>query len=84
MVVTWPGTVMVIIPPHMHVHIELLLSAGMLAMRTVGAPGVQGAVVAGIHGMGVSTPKAAAVAAATVGLAGHMHMAKGMIFTMGT
>ena len=75
---------MVITPPHMHMHVEVLLRAGMLALITVGDPGAQGAVVAGIHGMGVNTPKAAAVAAATVGLAGHMHMAKGMIFNMGT
>lgn len=84
MVVTWPGTVIVMTPPHMHMQVEVLLRAGMLAMRTVGEPGVQGAVVAGIHGMGVKTPNAAAVAAMTVGFAGLMHMAKGMIFTIGT
>ena len=37
-----------------------------------------------MHGMGVSTPRAAAVAAATVGFAGEMHMPNGMIFTIGT
>jgi hypothetical protein len=36
-----------------------------------------------MHGMGVSTPRAAAVAAATVGFAGEMHMPNGMIFTIG-
>jgi hypothetical protein len=36
-----------------------------------------------MHGMGVSTPKAAAVAAATEGFAGDMHMPKGMMFTKG-
>ncbi len=41
----------------------------MLAMRTVGEPGIHGAVVFGMHGMGVSTPLAADVADATVGLA---------------
>src|ERR1017187_9151298 len=51
---------------------------------TVGAPGTQGAGVFGIHGMGVSTPRAAAVAAATVGLAGDMHMPNGMMFIIGT
>lgn len=34
--------------------------------------------------MGVNTPKAAAVAAATVGFAMELHMPKGMIFIMGT
>ena len=42
-----------------------------------------GQVVTGIQGMGVSTPNAAAVAAATVGFAGEVHMPKGMIFMNG-
>jgi hypothetical protein len=50
---------------------------------TVGEPGTHGATVQGMQGMGVSTPIAAAVAAATSGFAGDMHMAKGMIFAMG-
>jgi hypothetical protein len=36
-----------------------------------------------MHGIGVRTPIAAAVAAATIGFAGDMHMPNGMIFTMG-
>jgi hypothetical protein len=36
-----------------------------------------------MQGIGVSTPIAAAVAAATIGLAGDMHMPNGMIFTSG-
>jgi hypothetical protein len=36
-----------------------------------------------MHGIGVSTPKAAAVAAATVGLAGELHIPNGMTFTIG-
>ena len=55
----------------------------MLASRTVGAPGTHGAGVFGMHGMGVSTPIAAAVAAATIGFAGDIHIAKGMMFTNG-
>jgi hypothetical protein len=55
----------------------------MLAIITVGAPTIHGAVVTGMQGMGVSTPSAAAVAAATVGLEGLLHMPKGGIFTMG-
>jgi hypothetical protein len=65
-------------------HLETLSRAGMFAMRTVGAPGTHGAEVAGTQGMGVSTPSAAAVAAATVGFAGELHIAKGMMFTSGT
>ena len=70
MVLTVPAFVKPITPPQLHMHLETLSSAGMLAMRTVGAPGTHGADVAGTQGMGVSTPSAAAVAAATVGLAG--------------
>jgi hypothetical protein len=54
-----------------------------LAIITVGEPGAQGATVTGTQGIGVSTPKAAAVAAATVGFAIEVHIANGGIFTMG-
>lgn len=50
---------------------------------TVGAPGIQGLIVFGIHGCGVRTPQAAAVAAATIGLAILAHIPKGAIFTKG-
>ena len=49
---------------------------------TVGSPGDQG-VVTGTQGIGVSTPIAAAVAAATSGLACDMHMPKGGMFSIG-
>jgi len=49
---------------------------GISPSITVGAPGTHGATVAGMHGIGVSTPIAAAVAAATIGFAGDMHIAK--------
>lgn len=81
--VNCPGLMTSIIPPHVQINFELLLSAGMPAIRTVGEPGIQGAVVTGIQGMGVSTPIAAAVAAATVGFAGDVHIAKGMTLTKG-
>jgi hypothetical protein len=55
----------------------------MLAIRTVGAPGAQGEAVTGMHGIGVSTPNAAAVAAATVGFEGEMHIPNGAILTIG-
>jgi hypothetical protein len=63
-------------------HVDVLLSAGIPPIRHVGEPGTQGAVT-GMHGIGVSTPRAAAVAAATIGLAIDMHMPKGGILTMG-
>jgi len=63
--------------------LEVLLRAGMFPIRTVGEPGLHGATVLGMQGIGVSTPKAAEVAAATVGLAIDVHMPKVMMFTSG-
>lgn len=51
-----------------------LFSAGFEHISTVGDPAAHGAAHAGMHGIGVSTPIAAAVAAATVGLAGLLHI----------
>jgi hypothetical protein len=70
------------IPAHMQLHFEMLSSAGWLAMWTVTAPGTQGVIVAGMQGCGVRTPSAAAVAAATIGLAMLMHMPNGMTLTI--
>ena len=63
--VACPGLTTWITPPQLHMHLELLFSAGILATSTVGEPGVHGAVMTGMHGWGVSAPIAAAVAAAT-------------------
>ena len=52
-------------------------------ISTVGEPGVQGAGITGIQGIGVITPIAAAVAEATVGFASEEHMPKGGILAMG-
>jgi hypothetical protein len=82
MVVNWPGLVIMMVPPQQHWQVEMLSRAGMPPMRQVAAPGFHG-VVTGMQGMGVSTPKAAAVAAATVGLASEMHIPNGGIFVMG-
>lgn len=65
---------MLMTPAHMHMHFEVLLSAGMPPTITVGEPGAHGATVAGTHGIGVSTPSAAAVAAATTGFATLVHI----------
>jgi hypothetical protein len=68
----------------MHISVLVLLSAGMNFFSTVGDPGTQGpTAVLGMHGIGVSTPMAAAVAAATCGLAGLVHIPKGGMFAMG-
>lgn len=80
---TWPGTTTLITPAQVHINVQLESSEGILPSSMVGAPGIQGEAVAGMQGMGVNTPSAAAVAAATVGLAMLMHMPKGMIFTSG-
>jgi uncharacterized membrane protein YvlD (DUF360 family) len=70
-------------PPHIQLRLQLLFNVGIFPNITVLEPGVQGATVAGMHGIGVSTPNAAVVAAATVGLANELHMPNGRIFTMG-
>jgi hypothetical protein len=78
-----PGVTNVITPAHMHMSIEVLSRVGMLPSITVGAPGTHGETVAGMQGIGVRTPIAAAVAAATMGFAGDMHMPNGMMLTSG-
>jgi|ERR1017187_789828 hypothetical protein len=62
--------------------VDVLLSAGIPPIMTVAEPGVHGAVT-GTQGMGVSTPKAAAVAEATAGLAMDMHMPNVGMFVIG-
>src|ERR1039458_7921944 len=78
-----PGVSSMITPPQMHINWETLSSVGKLPSSTVGAPGTHGAGVFGMHGMGVRTPSAAAVAAATVGFDGDMHIPNGSMFSMG-
>jgi hypothetical protein len=82
-VVVWPGKVIDMTPPHTHMQVDGLSRAGWSAISTVGAPGVQGPGVFGTHGIGVNVPMAAAVADATVGFTGELHIPKGKIFTMG-
>lgn len=64
--------------------VDAVVAAGIPPVITVGAPGVQGATVAGMHGIGVSTPKAAIVAESTVGLAMLMHEPNVAMFIIGT
>ena len=69
-------------PPQAQTHLALLISAGMFITFTCPG-GAQGAVITGTQGIGVSTPQAAAVAEATVGLAIDVHMPKGSMLDMG-
>ena len=78
-----PGLVIEIVPAKAHIHLLELFKAGKFAIITVGAPGAQGPGVTGVQGIGVKTPNAAAVAAATAGFAGDLHIPKGIIFTKG-
>src|SRR5436190_22529199 len=70
-------------PAYAHISFEVLSSAGKLASSTVGAPGAHGAGITGTQGIGVKVPSAAAVAAATAGLAGDLHMPNGTMLTIG-
>src|SRR5688572_24042133 len=70
-------------PPHAHMSLESLVSAGRPPTRTLGLPGVQVPAGTGMHGIGVSTPRAAAVAAATIGLDASWHMPNGATFMIG-
>ena len=83
MVVVCAGLVIEITPPQLHVHMDELFNAGWPPSMTVGAPGAQGATVTGMQGIGVNTPRAAAVAEATVGFEGDMHIPNGGMFTVG-
>jgi hypothetical protein len=74
---------MLMTPAHMHMSVDVSSRVGISASKTVGAPGTQGATVAGMQGMGVRTPIAAAVAAATIGFAGDIHIPNGMMFSSG-
>lgn len=82
--VSCPGTVTEMIPPQVHISFDMSFSAGMLLSITVGDPGAHGAGVTGTQGIGVNTPIAAAVADATAGLDGVVHIPNGIMLTVGT
>ena len=69
-------------PPNPQVQLAPRVSPGFPPINVVIAPPTHG-VVTGMHGMGVSTPSAAAVAAATCGLARLVHMPNGGMFMIG-
>jgi hypothetical protein len=78
-----PGLTTEMTPPQLQVSLLLLFNAGELPIKTVVLPGAHGAVVTGMHGIGVKTPMAAAVAEATVGFDIELHIPNGMIFAIG-
>lgn len=82
-VFTAPGLVIDITPPHVHMHVPGLFSAGILPISIIGEPGAHGAGITGTHGTDVSTPRAAAVTAATAGFDGVVHIPNGGMFAIG-
>ena len=78
-----PAKLIVITPPKAQLHIDELFNAGLPPTIIVGDPGAHGATVLGMHGPGVSTPKAAAVNDAVAGLARLLHRPNGKMFTNG-
>jgi hypothetical protein len=64
-------------------HIEPVVSAGVPPIIVFIAPGFHGPRGTGTHGIGVSTPSAADVAAATVGFANDVHIPNGGMFVTG-
>jgi len=70
-------------PPQLHMQVEVLFKAGILAIKTVGEPRGPWRHKPRDTWHGVKTPMAAVVAAATVGFDGLIHIPKGMMFTMG-
>ena len=68
-----PGVTKVMTPPQLHISVEMLSRAGWLPEQDGRCARDPGRGVAGMHGIGVSTPRAAAVADATVGLAMEKH-----------
>jgi hypothetical protein len=72
-----------IMPPHMHTHLLETVASGSAEAKVEIAGGTHGAMTLGMHGIGVSAPIAAAVAAMTCGFAMLWHIPKGGMFTMG-
>ena len=74
---------MLIWPVHMQLHVESDVNKLLSPIAMACDPGDHGDVTTGRHGCGVSTPCAAAVAAATCGFTCVLHIPNGAMFTMG-
>jgi hypothetical protein len=70
-------------PPQAHDSFDDTSSAGAPFSRVFVVPGSHGPVGTGMHGMGVNTPSAAAVAAATVGFESEVQAPNGQTVTTG-
>ena len=70
-------------PPHIQLQVLLSSKAVNLPIHTSETPGDQGDTVAGTQGIGVNTPIAALVAAATVGLEVDEQVPNDIMFTKG-
>ena len=79
-----PGTVTVMTPPQEQLHVLGAVSAGRPPIKVRVATGTHGPMGVGTQGIGVSTPRAAAVADATDGFAKELHIPKGGMFVIGT
>lgn len=77
------GSVISMLPDHMQEHFESAVNAFCPAISAPEAPGDQGAVTTGMQGIGVRTPIAADVAAATWGFAWALHIPKGAMLSIG-
>ncbi len=75
--------VMLIWPAYEHMSLQSWVKQGFPFISTFGFVGIHVPAGAGVQGWGVSTPRAAAVADATVGFASEVHMPKGPTFDMG-
>jgi hypothetical protein len=84
MVRTVPGKVTVIMPPQAQLHIAPCATAGVPPIKVVALGGFHGPTGAGTHGIGVKTPRAAAVAEATIGFDRLVHIPNGGMLTSGT
>jgi hypothetical protein len=78
-----PGNATLITPPQLQIAMESLFKIGIFFIITVGLSGNHGDTVSGMHGIGVSTPSAAAVAAITIGFAILIHIPKGIMLSIG-
>ena len=75
---------MVMTPPYAQRHCEPAARAGLPPILVRGAPGIHVPAALGRQGIGVRTPRAALVAAATDGLLNVVHMANGGMLAFGT
>ena len=75
---------MLITPAYAHSAMHGWVRSGDPPAMTLGSPGVQGPVGTGTQGIGVRVPSAAAVAAATAGLAILLQRIKEGMFNIGT